>query len=137
MHFGTKYAFRLLLIESIYAWRGGAMTENMALRVEGETGADQSAIIERGPDSYVDLEYGAHQNPDYIRVSARNHHPEKAIYASFYIMREKGGIFVPSKLSEKTIKACLKPFQSTVIHFDEKKHNPRLFLFNATFDGDD
>jgi len=116
------------------------MTEKIALKVDAEAGApllrNFSVLenIDRGPDSYVDLQYNEHKNPEYIRVSARNHHPDKTIHAYFYTLNEKGGRFIPGAKPECTIKACLKPSETTVIHFEEKKHNPRLFLFNAFFD---
>ena len=89
--------------------------------------------IDPGPDSYVDLQYESHKNPEYVRVSARNHHPSKTIHAYFYTLHEGGGSFVPAEINGRTIKACLKPSESTVIHFGEKRFNPQLFLFNAVF----
>ena len=87
--------------------------------------------IDPGPDSYVDLVYETHQNPEYVRVCARNQHPSKTIHAYFYTLSENSANFSPTDFNGRTIKACLKPSESTVIHFEEKKHNPRLFLFNA------
>ena len=92
--------------------------------------------IDPGPDSYVDLQYETHKNPEYIRISARNHHPSKAIHAYFYTLREGGGSFMAAEFSGRTIKTCLKPSESTVIHFGEKRHHPQLFLFNAFFADD-
>lgn len=92
--------------------------------------------IDPGPDSYVDLAYETHQNPEYVRVCACNHHPSKSIHAYFYTLPENSGNFIPADFNGRTIKACLKPSESTVIHFEEKKHNPRLFLFNAFFADD-
>jgi len=91
-----------------------------------------NTITDASPDSYVDLRYKAHRHPDYIRVSARNRHPDKSIQAYFYIMTEKGGRFVPDK-DQNTIEACLKPSEKTVVYFAEKKYNPRLFLYYAAF----
>ena len=89
--------------------------------------------IDRGPDSYVDLTYETHKNPEYVRVVARNRHPSKSIHAYFYTWHADDGRFVPAEFNGRTIKACLKPSVSTVIHFEEKKHNTQLFLFNAFF----
>jgi hypothetical protein len=116
------------------------MTEKIAIKADAEVGAPRVQNLSGlenfapGPDSYVDLQYNEHKNPDYIRVSARNHHPYKTIHAYFYTLHEKGGHFVPGKTPQCTIKACLKPAETTVIHFEEKKHHPKLFLFNAFFD---
>jgi hypothetical protein len=88
--------------------------------------------IDPKPDSYVDLHYSEYILPDYIRVSARNRHPHKTIQAYFYIANDKGGRLTPSA-SGDTIKARLKPSETLVVHFAEKKDCPRLFLFNASF----
>jgi len=119
------------------------MSEKMTIRVDVETGALQARSIsgleniDDSPENYVDLQYNEHRNPEYIRVTARNHHPDKAIHAFFYTLHEKGGHFIPGGKPEGTIKTCLKPSETTVIHFDEKKHNFRLFLFNAFFENGD
>jgi hypothetical protein len=85
----------------------------------------------------VALQYNEHTNPAYIRVSARNHHPYKKIRAFFYTMHERGGRFIPAGKRGSTIQTCLSPSETAAVHFEEKKHNPRLFLFNAVFeDGD-
>jgi len=115
------------------------MTEKMTIQVDTEDGEQitrsTTDLVNFGgsPENYVDLQYNEHSNPEYIRVTARNHHPDKAIYAFFYTLHEKGGHFIPGGRPESTIKACLKPSETTVIHFDERKHNFRLFLFNAFF----
>lgn len=88
--------------------------------------------IDPKPDSYVDLHYSEYALPDYIRVSATNRHPHKTIQAYFYIANEKGGGLAPSESGE-TIKARLKPSETLVLHFAEKKHCSRLYLFNASF----
>ena len=118
------------------------MQEHMAVKVN--EGAGKRVVhnfnvlehIDPGPDSYVDLQYETHKNPEYIRISARNHHPSKAIHAYFYTLREGGGSFMAAEFSGRTIKTCLKPSESTVIHFGEKRHHPQLFLFNAFFADD-
>jgi hypothetical protein len=118
------------------------MPEDMAVKVN--EGADKRVVhnfnvlehIESGPDSYVDLQYETHKNPEYIRISARNHHPSKAIRAYFYTLHEGGRSFIPTEINGRTIKACLKPSESTVVHFGEKRHNLQLFLFNAVFADD-
>ena len=51
----------------------------------------------------------------------------------FYALPGDGGRFVSTEMAGRTIKACLKPAETAVIHFEEKRHNPRLFLFNAAF----
>jgi hypothetical protein len=115
------------------------MQEHMAAK--GGKGSDVRFVrnydalehIDPGPDSYVDLAYETHKNPEYVRICARNHHPSKTIHACFYTLHEKGGCFVPAEINGRTIKACLKPSESTVVHFEERRHNPRLFLFNAVF----
>lgn len=119
------------------------MTEKVAIKVDAEAGAPlvrNFSVLENidcGPDSYVDLQYNEHKNPEYIRVSARNHHPDKTIHAYFYTVHEKGERFILGARTGCTIKACLKPFETAVIHFEERKHNSRLFLFNAFFDDGD
>jgi hypothetical protein len=118
------------------------MQEPMAAKVNEGSGTryvrnfDVLEHIDPGPDSYVNLEYETHRNPEYIRVIARNHHPSKSIHAYFYTLHDNRGSFVPAEINGRTIKACLEPSESTVIHFEEKKHNPRLFLFNAFFADD-
>lgn len=118
------------------------MQEHMAAKVNGGSGTryvrnfDVLEHIDPGPDSYVDLEYEMHSNPEYIRIKARNHHPSKSIHAYFYTLHDNRDSFVPAEINGCTIKVCLEPSESTVIHFEEKKHNPRLFLFNAFFADD-
>ena len=115
------------------------MQEHMVVKVNEVAGKrvvrnfDVLEHIDPGPDSYVDLQYEEHRNPEYIRVSAINHHPDKTISAFFYTLHEKGGRFLPAETIGRTIKTCLKPSETAVIHFEEKRHNPRLFLFNAFF----
>ena len=116
------------------------MQEHMAVKVNEGSGTrfvrnfEVLEHIDPGPDSYVDLQYEPHKNPEYVRISARNQHPSKTINAYFYTLHDDGGGFTPAEFNGRTIKACLKPSESTVVHFDEKRHNPRLFLFNATFE---
>lgn len=115
------------------------MTARMNLRIDAEAGApivrNYSSLehIDRSPASYVHLQYEEHQNPDGIRVSARNSHPDKTIHAFFYALQENGGHYIPGGRSDRTFKVYLKPSETTVVDFGEKKHNPRLFLFNALF----
>jgi hypothetical protein len=119
--------------------RGGAMQERMAGTVNKESAGrfvrnfNVLEHIDPGPDSYVDLQYETHKNPEYVRVCARNHHPSKTIHAYFYTLNENEGAFIPAEIKGRTIKACLKPSESTVLHFGEKRLNPQLFLFNAFF----
>ena len=122
---------------------GEAMTERLELQEDTDElapeifGDLEFENFDGSPDSFVALQYKEHKNPEYIRVSARNHHPHKKIHAFFYTMHEKGGQFIPTGKSESTIQTCLNPSETAVVHFEEKKHNPRLFLFNAFFeDGD-
>jgi hypothetical protein len=89
--------------------------------------------IDCHPESYVDLQYDERGSRDYVRVSARNRHPDKAIRAYFCTIHEAGDHCVPEAVSGSTIKACLMPSETTVIHFMEKNDHPRLFLFNAAF----
>jgi len=118
------------------------MPEHMADRENKGSGMryvrnfDVLEHIDPGPDSYVELAYETHPNPEYVRICAFNHHPSKTIHAYFYTLHEKGGRFVPAEISGRTIKACLQPSESTVVHFAEKRHNPQLFLFNAVFADD-
>jgi hypothetical protein len=115
------------------------MTERTALQINSGAGApfvrNFSALehMERRADSYVDLQYDEHRNPAYVRVTARNRHPQKAIRAYFYMVHDNGGHFIPDTTPGNTIKACLKPSETTVIHFLEKTPAARLFLFNASF----
>ena len=90
--------------------------------------------FEGSPDSYVALQYTQHRNPEYIRVTAINLHPNKAIHAYFYTLGESGGRHVPGARPGCTFQKSLKPSETTVIHFEEKKYNPQLFLFNAFFE---
>jgi hypothetical protein len=116
------------------------MEEELTIRVDAESGAPfvrNYTILEKfddGPEKYVDLQYSEHQNPEYVRITAINHHQVKAIKAYFYTLKDDGCGFIPGSWPGRTIKACLKPSETTVVHFDEKKHNPRLFLFNASFE---
>lgn len=113
--------------------------ERAALKINSDAGApivrNFSGLenIDCRPDSYVDLQYDELGGPGYVRVSARNRHPDKAIRAYFYTIREAGGHCVPDVGSGSTIKACLMPAETTVIHFMAKNDHPRLFLFNAAF----
>jgi hypothetical protein len=115
------------------------MPEHVTVRSNAKTGArfirNYTGVenLAPGPDSYVDLQYEQHTNSDYVRISARNLHPQKAIRAYFYALPEDGGRFAPAGMAGRTIKACLKPAETAVIHFEEKRHNLRLFLFNAAF----
>jgi len=119
------------------------MTGKMTIRVDAEAGApivrNISGLenIDDGPERYVELQYNEHRNPDCVRVTAKNHHAAKTINAFFYTLNDKGDPYIPGGASGCTIKACLKPSEATVVHFEEKKHNPRLFLFNAVFEDDD
>jgi hypothetical protein len=116
------------------------MTEELNIRVDAESGAPfvrNYTVLENvddSPDRYIALQYNEHKNPEYIKVTARNHHPEKTINAFFYTLKEDGSGFIPGSWPDRTIKACLKPSESTVLRFEEKKHNPRVFLFNAVFE---
>lgn len=119
------------------------MTEKMTIRVDAEARApivrNISGLenIDDRPERYVELQYHQHRHPDYVRVTATNHHPRKTVNAFFYTLNEKSEPYTPGGTSGCTIKACLKPSESTVVHFEEKKYHPRLFLFNALFDDDD
>jgi len=119
------------------------MTERAAMKVDAAAGAPIIRSItgmeerDRGPDQYIDLQYSDRGTPDFVRVSARNHHPDKTIKAHFYSLEDDGSGFIPGSWPDRTITACLKPSESAVLRFEEKKHNPRVFLFNAIFiDGD-
>ena len=90
--------------------------------------------FEGSPDRYVALQYTQHRNPEYIRVTAINLHPNKAIHAYFYTLGESGGRHVPGARPGSTFQKCLQPTETTVIHFEEKRYNPQLFLFNAFFE---
>jgi len=105
----------------------GSEGSELVIRSVTDIAADKAS-----PGSYVDLRYKEHRHPDYIRVSARNCHPDKSIQAYFYIMTEKNGRFLPAN-PQSTIEACLNPSEKTVVYFAEKKHNPRLFLYYAAF----
>lgn len=115
------------------------MSEESTLRLDAESGAPfvrNLTVLDNdddSPDQYIDLQYDEHKNPEYIKVTAINHHPEKTINAFFYSLKEDGSGFIPGSWPDRTIKACLKPSESTVLRFEEKKHNPRMFLFNALF----
>ena len=115
------------------------MQEHMAVKVKELAGeriacnVDVSEHIDPSPDSYVTLRYEEHKNPEYIRIIAINRHPTNAIDACFYTLHESGICFISDKFKGRTIKARLKPSESTVIHFAEKRRNSRLFLFNAAF----
>ena len=115
------------------------MQEHMAVKVNEVAGkriARKFDVMERidpGPDSYVNLRYEDHKNPEYVRVVAINRHPTKTIRVCFYTLHESGRNFITDEFKGRTIKARLKPSESTVIHFEEKRRNPRLFLFNAVF----
>lgn len=119
------------------------MTETMTTQVDVEVGERITSSITEleniggSPENYVELQYNEHRNPAYIRVTARNHHPDKAIHAFFYTLHEKGGHYIAGERPQSTIQASLKPSETTVIHFEEKKHNFRLFLFNAFFESGD
>ena len=116
------------------------MEEELTIRVDAESGAPfvrNYTTLEKfddGPEKYVDLQYSEHQNPEYVRITAINHHHVKAIKAYFYALKDDGCGFIPGSWPDRTIKASLKPSETIVVHFDEKKHNPRLFLFNASFE---
>jgi len=116
------------------------MTEALTIRVDAESGAPfvrNYSTLEKfddGPEKYLDLQYNEHKNPKYVRVTVINHHPDKTIKAYFYILKEDGSGFIPGSWPDRTIKASLKPSETTLVHFAEKKHNPRLFLFNAIFE---
>ncbi|MBC2736533.1 MAG: hypothetical protein HF981_19385 [Desulfobacteraceae bacterium] len=122
------------------AIEGEAMTAELTIRVDAESGAPfirNYTTLEKfddGPEKYVDLQYSEHRNPGYVCVTAINHHPDKTIKAYFYTLKDDGSGFIPGSWPDRTIKACLKPSETTVVHLDEKQHNPRLFLFNASFD---
>ena len=115
------------------------MPEHVTVRSNDNTGArfirNYTGLenLAPGPDSYVDLQYEQHHHSDYVRISARNRHPQKAIRAYFYALPADAGRFVPAEMAHRTIKVWLKPAETAVIHFEEKRHNPRLFLFNAAF----
>ena len=115
------------------------MTDKVAIEVDEKAGAPIIRSItglessNNSPDQYVDLQYRDHVDPDLVHVTARNHHPDKTIQAYFYTLKEDGSHFIPRDRLGLTIKARLKPSETTTIHFDEKKQNPRLFLFNAIF----
>lgn len=115
------------------------MTARVNIRIDARAGApivrNYSGLenIDRNPASFVHLQYNDHKNPAYIRVSARNSHPDRAIHAFFYAMCDTAGHYLPDGKSGRTFKVCLKPAETKVIHFEEKKNNPRLVLFNALF----
>jgi hypothetical protein len=115
------------------------MSEESTIRVDAESGApfvrNYTVLnnVDDSPDQYIALQYNEHNNSEYIKVTAKNHHPDKAINAYFYTLKEDGSGFIPGSWPDRTIKACLKPSESTVLRFEEKKHNPRMFLFNALF----
>lgn len=119
------------------------MTEKMTIRIDAEAGAaivrniSGREPIDDSPERYVELQYIPHRHPDYVRVTAKNHHGAKTINAFFYTLNEKGEPYIPGGASGCTIKACLKPSETTVVHFVEKEHQPRLFLFNALFEDDE
>ena len=119
------------------------MTDKMTIRVDAEAGAPFVRNIsglentDDSPEKYLELQYNEHRNPNYVRVTAKNHHAAKTISAFFYTLNDKGDPHIPGGTSGGTIKACLKPSEATVVHFEEKKHHPRLFLFNALFEDDD
>ncbi|GEM_PF-3055788 len=114
------------------------MQEQAAVKVKPKTKATfvrNFEVLEHiapRPDSYLDLHYSEYPLPDYIRVSATNRHSHKTIQAYFYIANEMDGGLTPSE-SGDTIKARLKPSETMVVHFAEKKHCPKLYLFNASF----
>lgn len=116
------------------------MTEKMTIKIDAEAGAPMVRNIsgwepiDDSPERYVELEYTPHRHPDFVRVTAKNHHAAKTINAFFYTLNEKGEPYIPGGASGCTIKASLKPSETTVVHLEEKKHRPRLFLFNALFE---
>ena len=116
------------------------MSEELTIRVNAESGAPfvrNYTLLEKvddNPEKYVDLQYSEHRNPEYVRVTAINHHPDKTIKAYFYTLKEDGSGFIPGSWPDRTIKACLNPSESTVLRFEEKKYNPQMFLFNAVFE---
>ena len=114
--------------------------KHTTVRINAEVGApfvrnfEVLEHLEPGPDSFVDLQYEELNSSDDIRISARNRHPSKSILAHFYTVRASCDHSIPSGMTGGTIKACLKPSQTTIVHFDEKRNNPQLFLFNARFE---
>ena len=85
------------------------------------------------PDLDVPLKYREYKDFEYVRISARNEHPEKTIHASFYTLHnDKDEHGVDATLGY-TINTCLKPFETTILHLNEKKHNPRFIMYNVYF----
>ena len=116
------------------------MSEELTIRIDAESGAPfvrnytAPKNVDNSPEKFVGLQYSEDSDPEYVCVTAINHHQDKTIKAYFYTLKEDGSGFIPGSWPDRTIKACLKPSESTVLHFEEKKHNPRLFLFNASFE---
>ena len=90
--------------------------------------------IDGCPDRFVALQYKEFANSEYVRISARNEHPEKKIHASFYTLHSNKDDHSLDETLGYTIKTCLKPTETTILHLEEKKYNPRLFMYNARFE---
>jgi hypothetical protein len=106
---------------------------NTGVRARFVRNFDVLEHIDPGPDSYVDLQYETHQNPDFVSVSAWNRHPEKTIRAYFYTVNEGRDNGAPDGVKGRTIQTFLKPSQTTVVHCAARQRKPRLYLFNAAF----
>ena len=90
---------------------------------------------DRYPDHYITLDYRVHRNPEYMRVSALNRHPQKAIRAFFYTVLERSDRIAFGDRPGSTIQIRLEPRETAVVHVGARHENPRLFLFNAHFEG--